>query len=249
MKQLLFLSFIIAPLLSFSNGYQGLTNGVEELRKKQKSMATPDVPGNLTVDLGFNFLFNKAPAMQTKFWGSKSAGLYYTFQLNPKGTFFSINTGLGLGLEKYALEDDITLSTTEDATLGRVATIDTLAASLNGKKSKIAANYLEIPLEIRIYTNTTNREKGAYFSMGATAGILYQSFTKVKFSENGVDSKVKNNTDFELNPFRATAIFRIGTRGFNVFYRFGITELFEDGKGPNGAKTKFNTFGISFIGF
>ncbi len=247
MKQTLVLILIISPLLSFSSNNSGTTNGAQALREQKKSMATPDIPGNFTVDVGFNLLTNKAPEMNRKFWGSKSVGLSYTFNINPPNTFFSVNTGISFGLEKYALEDNLILSTTVDDDLGRIAIVDTL--EINAKKSKIATNYIEIPLEIRVYTNQKDREKGVFFALGVSAGLLYQSFTKLKFSEEGVDSKVKNNTDFKLNPFRSRGIVRFGFRGVNFFYKFGITEWFKNGKGPSGASSKMSTIGISFVGF
>lgn len=247
MKRTLLLFLIISPLLSFSNTNSGAKNGAQALREQKKKMATPDIPGNFIVDFGFNLLTSKAPEMERKFWGSKSAALSYMFNINPPNTFFSLNTGITFGLEKYALEDDLILSTAVDDDLGRVAVVDTLG--IDAKKSKIAANYIEIPFEIRVYTNQQEREKGMFFAIGASAGLLYQSFTKRKFVEDGVNSKEKINNDFRLNPFRARGIIRAGYRGFNFFYKFGITEWFRSGRGPSGAPSKMSTIGISFVGF
>jgi len=249
MKRTLFVALFLIPILTNASTDPNTRNGVRALREQKKTMATPDIPGNLNINLGFNFLYDKPSALDEKFWGSKSVGLYYNFNINPKGTFFSINTGLGLGLEKYALEDKITLVRGLNADGVGVAVIDTLGADVNGHKSKLVANYIEIPLEIRIYTNTKNREKGAFFAFGASAGLLYQSFTKLKFTEDGVDSKIKNTTDLEFNRFRATAFFRLGYRGFNFFYRLGLTEIFKTDKGPSAAPVKSFTVGLAFIGF
>lgn len=246
MKRSILLILIVSPLYLIANPFEKV-NGVQSLREQKKSMATPDIPGNLVVDLGFNLLLDKAPEMDKKFWGSKSVGLTYMIDYSPANTFFSLNVGLGLGLEKYALEDDLLLSTTTDDELGRVATIDTL--DFNANKSKIVMNYVEIPFEFRIYTNQTDREKGMFFALGASAGYLYQSFTKLKYELDGVNNKVKNNTEFELNKFRARAIIRGGFRGFNFFYKLGLTELFNSNRGPSGAPAKMYTIGISFVGF
>ncbi len=249
MKRTLILILIISPLLAFSNtdNNNGTQNGAQALREQKKKMATPDVPGNFIVDVGFNLLQDKAPEMNRKFWGSKSVALSYMLDINPPNTFFSLNAGLSFGLEKYALEDNLILSSTVDDDLGRIAVVDTLG--IDAKKSKIATNYIEIPFEIRFYTNQKEREKGMFFAIGASAGLLYQSFTKRKFRVDGVNSKEKINTDFKFNPFRARGIIRAGYRGFNFFYKFGITEWFEDGKGPSGAPSKLSTIGISFVGF
>ena len=162
MKRSILLILIVSPLYLIANPFEKV-NGVQSLREQKKSMATPDIPGNLVVDLGFNLLLDKAPEMDKKFWGSKSVGLTYMIDYSPANTFFSLNVGLGLGLEKYALEDDLLLSTTTDDELGRVATIDTL--DFNANKSKIVMNYVEIPFEFRIYTNQTDREKGMFFAL------------------------------------------------------------------------------------
>ncbi len=247
MKRTLLLILIISPFLAFSTINSDTENGAQALREQKKKMATPDIPGNFIVDLGFNLLTLKAPEMRRKFWGSKSVALSYTFNINPPNTFFSLNTGLSIGLEKYALKDNLILSTEVDDNSGRIAVVDTL--EFNAKKSKIATNYVEIPFEIRVYTNQKEREKGMFFAIGASAGLLYQSHTKLKFKEDGINNKIKNNSDFEFSLFRARGIIRAGYRGFNCFYKFGITEWFQKDKGPSAAASKMSTIGISFVGF
>ena len=212
-------------------------------------MASPDIPGNLVINLGFNVLSNKASTMDTQFWGSKSLGLYYTFSLNNEGSSFSFNAGIGVGLEKYALKGNTALNQKTDPTLGHIAYIETLADDINVKKSKLAANYLEVPVELRFYSNKERREKGVYVALGASAGVLYQSHTKLKTKQDGVNYQVKNRTDFELNPLRFSAIARFGFAGFSFYYRMGLSELFNSGNGPEAAPAKSSSFGISFVGF
>ena len=225
------------------------TNGAQALREVQKTKAAPDIPGNLVIDIGFNLLVDKAAEMDRKWWGSKSVGLYYTFNIAPKNLFFSINPGIGVGLEKYALDDDITLVPAVDDEIGRISVIDTLSEDLSVRKSKIATNYFEIPLEFRFYTNQEDRERGVFFALGASAGVLFQQQTKLSFTEDGLRSQIKNRTDFQFNQFRARGIARFGYRGVNVFFKFGITEWFQSGRGPSGAPATMHTIGFSFVGF
>jgi len=247
MKQSILILLFLVPLISISKS-SPTTNGVKALREQHRTMASPDIPGNLVINMGFNLLSNKASTMDTQFWGSKSLGLYYTFSLNNEGSSFSFNTGIGVGLEKFALKDNIVVNERTDPTLGHIAFIETLDDDIDVKQSKLAANYLEIPVELRFYSNKESREKGVYVALGASAGVLYQSHTKLKTKQDGINYKVKNRTDFELNPFRFTAIARFGFAGFSFYYRLGLSELFNSGNGPEAAPAKFSSFGISFVG-
>lgn len=231
--------------------------GQEEEAEEKVTYEEPfEVPGNVIIDLGFNFLRNDG-GVETGFWGSKSVGIYYLYEKTWENSHFSINPGIGVGLEKYDFRDDYTIVETtndEGIEVTDIVFFDEEFLAENGiveiRKSKLAAEYVEVPLEFRYYKNKRNHDVGLRVALGVKGGFLFTSRTKLKFeAEDGDNDILKEKNDFHLNRFRASAYGRIGFGGFNLFYEQGLTDLFQNDQGPNGTDASYFKFGISFIGF
>ena len=69
----------------------------EEVRGKGR----PDLPGIFLIDLGLNFLVSPPANMEIEAWGSKSVNLYYMYPIKLGAGTFTLNPGIGLGLDKY----------------------------------------------------------------------------------------------------------------------------------------------------
>ncbi len=209
-----------------------------------------DVPGRLIVDFGFNFITDTPETTDFGFWGSKGIGLYYLydFKLSKNGRL-TFNPGVGVGLEKYSFDDDQTLTYGTNDSLQIIALSDQFGGDFDFKKSKIAATYLDIPLEIR-WNLSKNNPNGFKLAVGGKIGLLLASHTKVRYDNGDRIIKDKRKDDFELSNYRATVIGRIGIGGFNIFYEQAVTTLWRSGGAPVGfddaAVTKI---GISFVGF
>jgi len=211
-----------------------------------------DLPGLILVDFGFNFLSDEPQQMDIGFWGSKSVGIYYLYTKQLGNSGFSINPGIGVGLEKYSFDENVTLKPMINADGERVAEIVELAnvfGDLDFSKSKLAANYLEIPLELRFHFNRKYPDKGFRIGVGGKGGFLFDSHTKVKFSDEGENVKVKEKNDFSMQRFRYSVLGRFGFRSVSIFGEIGLSELFEDGKGPEQTGARYFKFGLSFMGF
>ena len=212
----------------------------------RKTLEYPDLPGHLIIDFGFNFWSGGADTLDLDFWGSKSVGLHYMGNIELGNSPFSLNAGLGLSLEKYDFQNLVTITEANGTT--EVASLADLYPNSGFAKTKLAANYLEIPLEIRYRASRNNPQRGFKVSIGVRAGILLNSHTKVKIN-SGNESIVKVKDDFNLNSFRGTAIGRIGFGSFNLFYERSLTQLFKDGNAPEGENPTPFKVGFSFTAF
>ncbi len=229
-------------LLSFF-AFTAFAQTTERDNTQTNTAARPDFPGTLRVDIGFNFLADAPASMDLNWWGSKGVGIYYLYDI-PIGTSrFRFNPGIGLGLEKYKFDGPYTLASSTEGT-----TVDTLR-NVGVKKSKLATNYLDIPLEVKYYFSKNNPSRGLRLTLGAKVGVLYGSHTKVKYEEDGETKKLKQKENYDLNRFRYGATARLGLGGFDLFYYQSLSELFESGKAPGGAAITPFTIGLSIVIF
>lgn len=210
----------------------------------------PDIKGDLFLDLGFNFLNNRPEDLNTKFFPSRVANIYYQYPIaigNNSGITF--NPGIGLGMEKLAFKNDSTLVNNPalGANSSQMVGIKTLYGNdINIQVNTAAINYLDIPLEFRYHLNKEDNNKGFRFAIGAKVGFLLNSHTKVEITEaSGLTRKIKNRQDFGLNPLRYGIYTRIGLPGFNLWSYYGLNTVFKDGQGPFGTEASQFNFGIS----
>ncbi len=138
---------------------------------------------------------------------------------------FGISTGLGIEFNNYTLDRDVVLFTDKDTTFGFADTTRSIS------KNKFKSTMLNLPLMLE--TNI-GRDAEHSFHLAAGAMVSYRVGSKSKqvYKQDGKDFKVKNRTDFNMNPFRFSLVARAGYGNFTVFATYGITPLFEDDKGP-----------------
>ncbi|MCH2218577.1 MAG: PorT family protein [Flavobacteriales bacterium] len=206
----------------------------------------PDIPGDLVINLGTNFFTSAESSFDLKPLNSLSWGIYYSKNIS-MGNSFSFYPGIGLGLEKYGFENELTLGFDSDNNV----VFDSLSniGDITVKKTQLMVNYIEVPLEIRYFPLKSTDGSGLFVGVGGTLGFRYESHTKYKYEDSLEDNfLVKQRNDYNLNPFRVGAIARVGTRGINAYYRMYFTDLFDSGFGPDGNATAY-TIGISINAF
>lgn len=214
---------------------------------KQRTLASPDFPGVLVVDFGFNGFTTAPDTMDLSWWKSKSVSFYYmrSFPIGKKLTF---NPAIGLSLEKYAFVEDITLGETQNSNGETVMDVVAIEAD-EVLKSKMAINYFDAPIEFRFYPKGSDRKGSFFIAAGGSLGILFESHTKVKFKENGVTKQIKLRDDFRQSNIRYGVHGRIGFGGVNFFYKEYFSKIFKP-DGPDGTQnTSARTIGISISGF
>lgn len=224
------------------------------IAQEDSNKGKPDIPGTLLVDLGFNVLNNAPESMDTKLIGSKTFNLYYQYDINIGDSRFSFHPGIGVGIDKYHFDADVTLTHLQDASGSYVTSIDSLvnlfpnASGFN--KSKLAATYLDIPVEFRFHTNPYDKSRSFKFGIGGRIGFKLNSHTKIKYTEDGNTVKFKNHQNFDMNTIRYGATARVGIGWFTLFYYHNMSDLFKSDKGPSlGTAITSYTVGLTIAGF
>lgn len=261
-----FFGLLMLSQLAFANDpvtYSAADNKVRiGLRGMDEAKARPNLPGDLIIEFGFNFLSDELiyetdtgglnlaeTEADMGFWGSKVLNLYYSQNvfLFGENSGFTFNPGLGVALEKFSFDEDVTLTINQFNGDTEITEIGALGEI---KKSKLALTYLDIPLEVRYHFNRTDYSRGFRLAVGVKAGLLLGSHTKLKFENNEETVKTKDKREFNLNPIRFGTIARVGIGAFNIYYFQSLTELFKDNETP-GLGPAVNPFqvGISLVGF
>lgn len=221
----------------------------------QNEIARPDVPGDVMVDIGLNYLDQDPTFVDQAGWRSKSIGLYY-LRRKAFNNKLSFNYGLGLGFEKIALGDSVTLSSgvlfngddanADNDSLASVA-LTSLTRGINYDKNRLAVTYLDIPVEFRFHPKGTQDGEGLFVGIGGIVGLRMNSHMKFKFDEGGetVIEKVKGG--YNLSSTRYGIQARFGFRGVHIFYKQYFSDVFQDPIG--GASPRMTTIGINVTGF
>lgn len=202
----------------------------------------PNMPGDIMVDFGFNFLNDYPGILDQKFFPSRSFGVFYqrTFKLSDKFTF---HPAIGITNDRFGWDNDVNF---QQDSLGSYV-FDTLTIA-NLKKNILTFSYLEVPLELRYYPFTqTSEGEGFFVGGGVIAGVKINAHTKIKYKFDGNNRTIKEKSNFGLNDFRIGYVARIGWKPVNFFYKQYLTDMFQ--KGPLGSNPVMFTFGLNFTGF
>ncbi|WKZ58659.1 MAG: outer membrane beta-barrel protein [Cyclobacteriaceae bacterium] len=231
-----------------------LTYGQEAGTTKEKRSGRPDIPGTFSIDFGLNFPMGDSAAFETAAFGSRTLNVYYQLDKRIGQTKFSVHPGLGFGFERYKFNNNRTLGYVAgpNGPFDELQMIEITSAypNISGiKKSQLITNYLDAIVEFRFSTNPNDPARSFKVSAGFKAGILIDSFTKLKLNEDGETKKFKNKQDFNLNPFRYGATLRIGAGNFGVFGYYSLSPIFRDKEGPNQAELTNFTVGLTLAGF
>jgi hypothetical protein len=251
MKQLLLVLFMFSACAAMASEEDStktvhhkkeLTKEEREKRAAVEKKFSKFSKDRFAIDLlGNNWIYDKnGPGfngLQTK-WYSRGINIYFYYDFRIKNSRVSIAPGIGYGssniYSRHKLVEDSVGSHFEP-----------LLNSGDYKVNKIALQYLEIPLELRIKTDPDKLDQCWKFAVGFKAGFRVDAHTKTKTTTGGV-TKVdveRRFPDFSL--FRMGPTIRIGYSSFNITAYYGILGVFKPGKGP-----KANEFsvGISFNG-
>jgi hypothetical protein len=218
-----------------------LAQGTEEKKKGR-----PDIPGTFAIDLGWNFPSEKA-GFNTNVFGSRTLNIYYYYDHRLGKSKFSVHPGIGLGLERYKFNNNKTLGYVSDSV--RMVSASGFIGTTNIRKSGLITNYIDIPVEIRFSSNPDDPGRSFKVGLGFKVGILYDSFTKIKYSQDGEVKKLKNKQNYDINPFRYGVTLRVGAGPFSVYSYYSLTPVFRKLRGPEGAEITNFTVGLTLAAF
>lgn len=214
-----------------------------------KKKFKPDIPGSILVEFGFNRKAGYTPPdFQQSFWGSRTFNIYYQYPIRLFKSQFSINPAIGLSLERFKFSNNYAMSTepTINGNYALVPATDIVQGSID--RSFLVNNYIDMPVELRWDTNPEDIARSFNISVGGRIGVLYDSFSKIDYSQGGENKSLKEKQWHGMNPIRYGITARVGIAGFSLFMYYNMSPMFEPGKGPNKTQMSSATIGISVNG-
>lgn len=235
--------------------FQFLQAQETETKPKTPIGGRPNIPSDLNFEFGFNLLTNRPEDIGVGFIGSRTFNVSYQVPvyLFGKNSGFTLNPGIGIGSDKLAFKNDENLFI--DSGLGANSSelndiTDVYGDNINIKANKFAANYLEIPLDLRYHLNKNNYSKSFRFSVGGKVGFLYEAHTKIKYESADFDKrKVKDSQNYGLEKIRYAISVKAGSPGFYVWGNFYLNDMWEKDRGPYGTEASQVNFGVAVTVF
>lgn len=196
------------------------------------------------LDIGLNYFVDRDGAApdgddfmaldiaKSRFFSINFLELKYEF-----GTpHFGLLTGAGLEFTSYKFDNNITLDFNSDSTYALTTAPDSSGAFTYFERDGLSKNKLRqiglrVPLLLEFNTSKI-RKRSFHMAFGFIGTLYFDNMYKQKFSSDGERTKVRSKGDFNLSPYRVAATVRFGYGGLNLFAEVGLTELFENNKGP-----------------
>ncbi|MEI3155236.1 MAG: outer membrane beta-barrel protein [Odoribacter sp.] len=156
----------------------------------------------------------------------------YCINLTPHNNF-GLVTGLGLEYQRLRFNNnDVSIAKIS----GKLVIINPKEEYSNIasiKRSTFKNLYLTIPLlaEIQFPARNTHR---MYIAGGIMGGVRMHSKTKIVYHDDKDDKyKKKGKGNFNMVPFKADAVVRMGYRQVNVWGSYTLTNMFKSSDTPN----------------
>ena len=181
--------------------------------------SVPETWSNLDLDWGHSF------AMQFNL-------CKYSINLVPRNNF-GLVTGLGFEYQRLRFNNDNISIAKENGDLVITQPKELNPNIENIRRSCFKNLYLTIPLlmEVQFPAHT---QKRMYVQGGIMGGLRLHSKTKVVYEDNDGDKhKQKGKGNFNMVPFKADAVARIGYRGLNVWGSYTLTNMFKTSNAPS----------------
>lgn len=156
----------------------------------------------------------------------------YSINLVPQNNF-GLVTGLGFEYQRLRFNDNNISIKKEHGDLIIIHPTKEYSNIGNIKRSSFKNLYLTIPLmmEVQFPANKANR---MYVSGGIMGGLRLHSKTKIVYNdEKGDKYKKKEKGNFNMVPFKADAIARIGYKSVNVWGSYTLTNMFKSSDSPS----------------
>ncbi len=203
---------------------------------------------HLMIQYGVDIWTNRPDSVRTGGF-SRHFNMYFMFD-KPFKTNQKLSLGLGVGIGSSNMFFE---NTFVDLKSNSVKLPFTKVDSANHfNKFKITSIYLELPIEIRYYSNPENPNKSWKAAIGLKGGFLLKGFSKGKdlqnkngFSVYGPSYISKEYDKDFFNPAMFAVTGRIGYGFISLDGGFQFNNVLRDGTGPNMNRM---TVGLTFSG-
>lgn len=193
-------------------------------------------------EIGFNQLLVKDKFSTTLPEGYDYLELNSGKSINVNLNFFShdfpvyqryvlFTTGIGLTLNNYRFSSDQTLI----ADTNRVVSgfdLDKNGKQIKYEKNKLAVNYITLPLLLQFNTRQ-ELKKSFHVAAGLLFSYKFNSHLKLVYNADGEREKNKRRDEFNIEPFRYDATFRIGYEYYTLYASYALNSLFKENRGPS----------------
>jgi hypothetical protein len=220
--------------------------GFSQSGESSKKTARPDIPGTFVVEFGLNRDLGAATNFSLFLWGSRTLNLYYQYDIRLFKSKFSVVPGIGLSLERYSFKRVRRFHFNEKRDslylIHRGESPGIHLDTLSLKKSRLITNYVEMPIEFRYTSKPEDPAHAFKIGVGARVGYLFDSFSKLKFHQDGQNKILKDKQDFFLNKFRYGVFAKVGIGNFSLFAYYNMNTLFQKNKSPFARDTPTLTY-------
>ena len=204
-----------------------------------------DRPGGqdrLVAQFNWNSWLNTPDDIEVR-WFSRGINLFVMYDLPLGKSPISLAPGIGIASDNVYHNGLFTANDT-------ITFISAIPDSLTFSSNKLQTTYLEVPLELRFRTKPNSKGQSFKIAAGIRGGLLITSHAKYKgegtaFGLTQQEIKYKQYDIPNLENLRYGATVRVGYGPFNVNAYYGLSTLFEKGRGPE--MVPFQQ-GISFNG-
>jgi hypothetical protein len=194
------------------NYWSGLDFGVNGYFT-DKSFGINNDPDNIFMELNYARSFNL------------NLNIYeYSANLGSEKILFV--TGLGFRFNRYAFKNTNTTLSFNDTTI--FPQLDTVNKF---NKNFLNTSYISLPLMFALVPGE-NAKKSFHISMGVIGSYRLGSRIKQRYEFNNQNLKDIKRGHYHINPFLLDATVRVGVGRFTLYANYGLTGLFEKGKGP-----------------
>ena len=217
--------------------FSGLANAQSNPPEKKMADLSSRPADHLMIQFGADSWTGGPDSVKT-FGIGRHFNIYFMmdkpFRTNNK---FSLAYGVGFGTNNQYIDKGTFVDLAQVANSIRFKQLDSLANRFD--KHKVATVYLQVPAEIRYYSNPANPAKSWKFAAGLKVGLLFKGFTKSKDLQtfNGSSlygktyvQKINNKRFFTNNDFTLTARAGYGIISMNLGY--SVSPVVRDGFGP-----------------
>lgn len=151
-------------------------------------------------------------------------------------------TGFGFDFANYRFDNNYVLQPDLDAINGVYDSV------IVYQKNKLSTTFLNVPLLLQFDTKTFGKKQKStiHLSAGVVGGVRIGSHIKQVYEVNGAEYKPKTKDDFNLSPFRYSAMVRVGVGKLDLFASYALNGLFKEKEGPQLYPF---TVGIMLVGF
>lgn len=166
---------------------------------------------------------------------------FLEYSLPLPGEMAGFVTGMGVTWNNYNFKKNIDLVENANGVMyGQMISTDVKKYD----KNTLNTIFLNVPIIFEVQLPVGSKQ--LHISAGVIGGVKVSSKTKQFYEINGQEKKEKVSGEYQLNPFRYEATFRIGYRFIDLFANYSFTPLFKNNKGP---EVHPFTIGITLLDF